>query len=204
MICAKGAAIRDRNQSELAMVVLADEGLFEARASRTSSDSPQATTFREFLTTLRSYAVGYWMGIQSLDIDEIAKSNIATFVCLGCHDPKEAREISGLLGLPAERWNLPLKLNQGQFLLRSICCDHPVMGTFPDFKAGPYLSDDDLARKMAPIWESLASQCVRAPAPYESRAPVDLTGIIEVAEESEGTLVVEDRSAYNSRQGQPL
>lgn len=203
MIREKGAALKSSSRSVLAAVILADEALFEAKSQRSSSDSPQATVFREALTTLRSFGIAYWMAVQSLAVDDVAKSNTATFLSLGCNDPKEAKEAAGLLGLPLEQADRILKLKRGEFLIRSNCCEQPAMGTFPRFDAGDYLSDSDLADRMAPVWARLKSQCEIAPTPYESRAPVDLKGIFE-EENPSASKVAEEPSEYSASASSPF
>ncbi|MBX7255927.1 MAG: hypothetical protein K1Y02_06165 [Candidatus Hydrogenedentes bacterium] len=138
--------------------------------------APHMQLFRE----VRSSGIGIFAGGQSsTEFANTAKANAGNRLCFGTRSVPDARETALLLGLPenrvAELQSLPL----GVGFLRSDIHPYPIKFRFPNFDAGPYLSDADVEARMKPIWSQMDQGTVFSPIDERSDPPISYREILQ-------------------------
>ena len=176
----------------LRRVYFSDEGSLEFGKELSSPGasgyiSPQ----RRLVTQVRSGGTAVVTGVQTLaNTDEVLKANVGSYLCLGTQTAAETREASQLLGMPAERMDELQRLPLGMGYLRCDFHPEPVLVSIPNFDAGRYLSDAEVAERMAPAWRWLDEHTVFSDARDDVGTPLSYR---EILREDEPTGAAEPR-----------
>lgn len=159
-----GAMSRGHDHS-LREVLVSDEAALEFGTEFSAvAGSGYVPIHKRICTQSRSFGVGILAGTQMLSpLDDCLKANAATFVCLCCPDPHEAREAQRLLMLPEEAIPQIMSLPPGTMFVRSAEFPRAVLATFPNLDLGPYIGDAELATRLAAEFAWLEKNSVFAP-----------------------------------------
>ncbi len=195
------AAREEGHTSELRSIYLSDEGSLEfSKELSSTTGSGYISPQKRLVTQVRSSGTGILVGVQTLgDIDNVLKSNVGTFVCLGARSPGEAREAAVLLNHPADRAVELQSLPLGVGFIRSEDYPEPIKFISPNVDAGAYISDAEVEERMRPAQEWLDAHTTFSEVQEDIGGPIDYREILgekihvtdqpEVVEEEESETV---------------
>lgn len=166
--------------AELSQLIVFDEGRgFFGRELEPGSASGRVNLQADILTKSRSYGIGVVIGTQSAaNLQSTVVDNAGVFIALRTNSEQEAKVCCRRLGLNESRYMELINLDVGTAWVVSPSCRQPVKIRIPFHDLGDYPAENEIARRMQPVWNTWNARTVFSPAKTDAGAHIDFRELL--------------------------
>lgn len=189
--------------SDISRMFILDEGrAFFGKEFETGTGSGRFNIQTQIMTKGRSYGFGICIGTQSAAmLQATVVDNAGTFIVLRTNSEQEAKFCCRRLGIEDRRYRELMELDTGVAWIVSPRCTQPVQIRIPYCDIGDYISDTEIARKMAPTWENWDAQSDFSKTKADNTAKMDFRKILGEDQEVDSPIpAAQDTSEQKSEE----